>query len=65
MNNWGISASRLTNQASGAVLGVKLEPLGLEGWETQDIPQRESLEPGNTTFLFNGAVAQSNERKYM
>lgn len=65
MNNWGISANRLTNQASGAVVGIKLEPLGLEGWETQDIPQRESMEPGNTTFLFNGEVAQSNERKYM
>lgn len=29
MNNWGISANRLTSQASGAVVGVKLELLGL------------------------------------
>lgn len=65
MNKWGISANRLTNHASGAVVGVKLEPFGLEVWETQDIPQRESMAPGKITFLFNGKVAQSNERKYM
>ena len=36
------------------MVGAGWEPVGCEGWKTQDVPWREGMEARNHMFLSNG-----------